>query len=274
MGVQDQGNVADGVLDALDEVLSLVRAHGAGHILQADGIEAHVLELLAHLDVLFDRVDRALGVRDTAGGDGVLGRVLLGGFQRGGDVAEVVQRVKDTQDVDAVLDGQLDELLDDVVMIVLVAEQVLAAKQHLQLGVGHGLADVAQSLPGILAQVTQAGVERSAAPAFHRIVAGLVHFRQDIGKIGIRKTGRHQRLVGITKDSFSNLNFFHVCSSIISRRMRRSRFSWGIHRKRHAAARSRSVSRAIIQYIRCAAESKIKRPLKFCEIRQKFRLRA
>ena len=219
MGVQDQGDIADGVLDALDEVLGLIRAHGAGHVLQADGIEAHVLELLAHLDIFFNRMDRALRVGDAAGRDGVLGGVLLGGLERGGDVAEVVQRVEDTQDVDAVLDGQLDELLDDVVMIVLVAEQVLAAKQHLQLGVGHGLADIAQSLPGILAQVTQAGVERRAAPAFHRIVAGLVHFRQDIGKIGIRKTGRHQRLVGITKDSFSNLNFFHVCSSIFSRRM-------------------------------------------------------
>ena len=39
-GVQDQGNIADGVLDALDEMLSLIRAHGAGHVLQADGVEA------------------------------------------------------------------------------------------------------------------------------------------------------------------------------------------------------------------------------------------
>ena len=53
VGVQDEGNIADGVLDALDEVLGLVRAHGAGHILQADGVEAHVLELLAHLDIFF-----------------------------------------------------------------------------------------------------------------------------------------------------------------------------------------------------------------------------
>ena len=214
MGVQDQGDIADGVLDALDEVLGLIRAHGTGHVLQADGIEAHVLELLAHLDIFFNRVDRALRVGDAAGRDGVLGGVLLGGLERGGDVAEVVQCVEDTQDVDAVLDGQFDELLDDIVMVVLVAEQVLAAQQHLQLGVGHGLADIAQSLPRILAQIAQAGIERRAAPAFHGVIAGLVHFGQDLGKIGIRKTGRHQRLVGITKDSFSNLNFFHVCSSI------------------------------------------------------------
>ena len=214
MGVQDQGDIADGVLNALDEVLGLIRAHGTGHVLQADGVEAHGLELLTHLDIFLDRVDRALRVGDAAGRNGVLGGIFLGGFQRGGDVAEVVQCVKDTQDVDAVLDGQLDKLFNDIVMIMLVAEQVLAAQQHLQLGVGHGLADIAQSLPRILAQIAQAGIERRAAPAFHGVIAGLVHFGQDLGKIGIRKTGRHQRLVGITKDSFSNLNFFHVCSSI------------------------------------------------------------
>ena len=176
-------------------------------------------ESLAHLDIFFNRMHRALRIGDAAGRNGVLGGVFLGGFQRGGDVAEVVQCVEDTQDVDAVLDGQFDELLDDIVMVVLVAEQVLAAQQHLQLGVGHGLADITQSLPRILAQIAQAGIERRAAPAFHGVIAGLVHFGQDLGKIRIRETGRHQRLVGITKDSFSNLNFFHVCSSIFSRRM-------------------------------------------------------
>ena len=234
MGVQDQGDIADGVLDALDEMLSLIRAHGAGHVLQADGVEAHGLEFLAHLDIFLDRVDRTLRVGDAAGRDGVFGGIFLGRLKCGGDVAEVVQCVEDTQDVDAVLDGQFDELLDDIVMVVLVAEQVLAAQQHLQLGVGHGLADIAQSLPRILAQIAQAGIERCAAPAFHGVIAGLVHLGQDIGKIGIRKTGRHQRLVGITKDSFSNLNFFHVCSSIFSRRMALS-----IMRTRHMDEKTR-----------------------------------
>ena len=234
MGVQDQGNIADGVLDALDEMLSLIRAHGAGHVLQADGVEAHGLEFLAHLDIFLDRVDRTLRVGDAAGRDGVFGGIFLGRLKCGGDVAEVVQCVEDTQDVDAVLDGQFDELLDDIVMVVLVAEQVLATQQHLQLGVGHGLADIAQSLPRILAQIAQAGIERRAAPAFHGVIAGLVHLGQDIGKIGIRKTGRHQRLVGITKDSFSNLNFFHVCSSIFSRRMALS-----IMRTRHMDEKTR-----------------------------------
>ena len=83
MGISPQG-----VLNALDEVLGLKGAHGAGHVLQADGLEAHGLEFLTHGDVFFDRVHRALGVGDTAGGDGVLGRVLHRCVQCGAQVTE------------------------------------------------------------------------------------------------------------------------------------------------------------------------------------------
>ena len=198
MGVQDNGHLADGVLDALDEALGLVGAHGARHVLQADGVKAHGLELLAHLHILGHGMDRALGVGDAAGSHGALIGVLLGGLQGGFDIAEVVEGVEDTDHVDAVFDGQLHKLLHHVVMVVLIAQQVLAAQQHLQPGVGHVLADVAQPLPGVLPQVAQAGVKGGAAPALHRIISGLVHGGQDVGIIGVGKAGGHQGLVGVT----------------------------------------------------------------------------
>ena len=196
--MQDDGHFADGVLDALDEALCLIGAHGARHILQADGVEAHLLELLAHLHVLGHGVHGALGVGDAAGSHGAGGGVLLGGLQGGLDVAEVVESIEDTDHVDAVLDGQLYKLFHHVVVVVLVAKQVLAAQEHLQPGVGHVLADVAQPLPGILPQVAQAGVEGGAAPALHRVIAGLVHGGQDVGIVGVGQAGGHQGLVGVT----------------------------------------------------------------------------
>ncbi len=215
--MQNDGHVGQGLLDALDQMLGLIGAHGAGHILEADGLKAHLFKLLAHLNVLVHGVHGTLRVGDAARGDDVP-VVLLGvglhSLEGGFDVAEVVERVEDADDVDAVLDGQLYELLHHVVVIVLVAQQVLAAQQHLQLGVGHVLADVAQTLPGILAQVAQAGVEGGAAPALHRIVPGLIHGLEDVLKIGIGQTGRHQGLVGVTQDSFGDANLFcHKCSS-------------------------------------------------------------
>ena len=220
MGVQNHGNIGQGGLDALDEVLRLEGAHGAGHILEADGLEAHLDQLLAHLHVLLHGVHRALGVGDAAGGDDVA-IVLLGvglhGLQGGLDVAEVVEGVKDANDVDAVLDGQLYKLLHHVVVVVLVAQQVLAPEQHLELGVGHVLADVAQPLPGILPQVAQAGVEGGAAPALHRVVPGLVHGFEDVLEVGVGQTGRHQGLVGVSKDCFGDLDFLcHKSSSVVS----------------------------------------------------------
>ena len=216
--MQDDGHVADGVLDALDEALGLVGAHGARHVLQADGVEAHLLQLLAHLHILGDGVHGALGVGDAAGGHGALVGVLLGGLQGGLDVAEVVEGVEDADHIDAVLDGQLHEFLHHVVVVVLIAQQVLAPEQHLQPGVGHVLADVAQPLPGVLPQVAQAGVEGGAAPALHRVVPGLVHGGQDVGVVGVGQTGGHQGLVGVAQHSLCDLDLFLQigCTSKIS----------------------------------------------------------
>src|SRR5699024_8876858 len=88
----------------------------------------------------------------------------------------IVQSVENSDDVDTVLDGHLDEFVDDVVCIVLVTQNVLTSQKHLQLCVGHSLLKLTQSLPRILVEESEAGVERSAAPALYRIISDLVQF--------------------------------------------------------------------------------------------------
>ena len=85
-------------------------------------------------------------------------------------MARVVEGVEDAEDVDAVLRGELDEAAEDVVGVVPVAEDVLAPEEHLEGRLAPGL-DLAQALPGVLAQKAQADVEGRAAPAFEGIVA-------------------------------------------------------------------------------------------------------
>ena len=207
--MQDNRHITDGVLDALDQVFGFEGAHRAGHVLQAQGVKAHLDQVLAHFNVLFDGVHGALGVADAAGGYGPGRGVLLHGVQGGAQVAEVVQGVEDTDHVDTVLDAQFNELFHHVVMVVLVAQQVLAAQQHLQAGVGHVLADVPQPLKGIFIQIPQAAVERGAAPALNRVVSGLVHGGQDLFKVGIGQPGSHQGLICVTQDGFGELYFLH-----------------------------------------------------------------
>jgi nucleotide-binding universal stress UspA family protein len=125
--------------------------------------------------------------------------VLLDGLDRLLEVAGVVQRVEDAEDVHAVLARERDEPLQHVVRIVLVAENVLAAQQHLQRGLLADRLQLAQALPGILAQKAQADVERRAAPALQRVVARVVHLLGDREDVVRTHAGRPQRLMRIAE---------------------------------------------------------------------------
>ena len=209
MCVENQRHIAYCVLDALEQLLSLVGAHGTSHILQADGLEAHALEFPAHFDILFYSVHRALGVADTAGSDGVLGCILHRCVECGFTVPEIVQRIEDTDDVNSVFNGKLDELFYHVIMIVLIAQQILAAQQHLELVVRQIFPQLPQALPRIFVQIAQAGVKCCTAPAFNGIIPRLIHYRQNVGIICIGQSGCHQGLIGIPQNSFCKLHLFH-----------------------------------------------------------------
>ncbi len=175
MRVQNDGKIHR-VLYAGNEVVCALRGHDACHVLDADGAYAHLFELLYHLDELCRRVNGARGVGNGARGHCAL---LYGLFDGDLEVIGVVERVEDADDVDAVFDRGAHEAAHDIVGIMLVAEDVLSAQEHLELGVGHLGADLAQALPRILAEKAQADIEGSAAPAFYGVESGLVHLFKD-----------------------------------------------------------------------------------------------
>ena len=122
-------------------------------------------------------------------------------------VADVVECVEHAENVHAVLGGLIHEAIHHGIFVVAIAQQVLAAQQHLQAGVGQQFAELPQALPGILIEEADAGVERGATPTFHRPVARLV----DIGASGNHvfhgHPRRHQALVGVAENEFGNINF-------------------------------------------------------------------
>ncbi len=133
----------------------------------------------------FSRVWTGLVVKaDGTGGVGpLLHRLVDGNLQ----VAGIVQSVENTDDVDAVFHGVLHELAHHIVGVVLVAQDILASQEHLQLGVGHFGADLPQPLPGILVQVAQAHIKGGAAPHLGGIIAGLVDGLQNGLKLAVRR---------------------------------------------------------------------------------------
>ena len=194
------------LLDRLDQVVGDVGAEQRGHVLDAQAVGAHFGEFLGQLDVALDGVHRRDGVADR--GLGVLAG-LLDGLQRHQEVTRVVQCVEDTEDVDAVDGHALDALLDDVVGVVAIAEDGLAAQQHLVRGVRHRLLELAHALPRILVQEADAGVERGAAPGFERPEAGLVELLGDREHVGGDHAGGVERLVGVAQDVFTDSDFSH-----------------------------------------------------------------
>ena len=200
----------DGLPQRGDQIEALLRAHDAGHVLDADGLTAHGLHLAGQADVHFEVVDGRQRVADRA--LRVSARRETG-LDRRLDVAHIVQRVEDADDVDAVFNRRLNEAAHGVVRIVAVAQNILAAQQHLELGVLHVLLDGAQALPGVLVQIAQTGIERRTAPAFDRIISGRVHLVERVLEIGQRHARRHQGLLRVAQDGFRNIHFHGLVTS-------------------------------------------------------------
>ena len=156
-------------------------------------------------------MDGAGGVGDGAGSVSALLDGLVNGHLQ---IAHVVERIENTDDVDAVFHGMLHELAHHIIGIVLVAQNVLAAQEHLELGIGHLGADLAQTLPRIFLQIAQAYVKGSTAPHFSRIKTGLIHGLQNGLELAVGQAGSDERLVCIAQNRLSQMHFSHGQTSM------------------------------------------------------------
>ena len=116
------------LLKCLHEVIRLIRRQEAGHILDADGVRAHIFNALCQADPILERICVTQCVRE---GNLCLCTFFLARINRCLQVSKVIQTVKDTKDVDTVCHRLLNEVLNDIVRIVVVAQNILAAEQHL-----------------------------------------------------------------------------------------------------------------------------------------------
>ncbi|CQF62701.1 Uncharacterised protein [Salmonella enterica subsp. enterica serovar Typhimurium str. DT104] len=138
----------------------------------------------------------ALGVRAVAA------YCLQGGFH----IARVVHGIEDAEHIHAVFHRAFDEALHHVIGVVAVAEQVLAAQQHLQRGFGHGFFELAQAQPRVFAEKTNTGVKGGAAPALQRPVAHVIERGGNRQHVIKAQAGGEQRLVSVTQDDIGNGN--------------------------------------------------------------------
>ena len=211
----DVNRDADRLLQLLDQIIAGIGGQQASHILDADGICAHLFQSLGIACKILVVVHRAQGVADAALH---MSALLVGCLNGSLQIAGVVQCIKNADNVDAVGNRLLHKILDRVIRIGAVAQHILAAEQHLQLLMGQLLAQDAQALPRVFVQEADAAVKGSAAPALHGEIVNLIHLRQDGTHLIHRHAGSQQRLMGIAQDNLGNLDrlFGHDCHLSLS----------------------------------------------------------
>jgi len=157
-----------------DQVVGYAGCDDAGHVLNAEGIAAEFFELDAHFHEGVDGVNGAGRVADFAAGV-FAGR--LGGADGRGQVAQIIERIENAEDVAAGVGGAADKGFDDVVREAGVLHDILAAQEHEVRGFRRGFFEGAKAVEWIFPEKAQAGVDRGAAPSFQSAKAESVEER-------------------------------------------------------------------------------------------------
>ena len=125
----------DRCFDSANEVIGVERRQEPGHVFNTERVGSQVLKLFSQIHETVYTVDGADGIAD-GGFDMFAAGLYLSHSPF--DIADIVQCIEDTKDVNAIRRGPLDESFQHIVGIVPISDQVLTAEQHLELGIGHG----------------------------------------------------------------------------------------------------------------------------------------
>ena len=146
------------------------------------------------------------------GADGIYNATLnmcacfLSGTHCAFQVACIVKSIENTDNGYAVINRTVYKFAYNVIGIMVIAQNVLTAQQHLNRGFTQMLFERAQTLPGILVKEAQAGVKCGAAPSLQSIVAGVIQLFQCRQHVADAHSGGSKGLVAVTQDGF---NYFY-----------------------------------------------------------------
>ena len=124
-------------------------------------------------------------------------------------VSNVVQRIEHAEHMDAVSVGRLDEAVADLARVMLVANQILPAREHRKRRVRGVRLYGAQALPRILVEEAEARIERCAAPSLDSPIPYSVHLRQNRQHVANLHARGPQALLAVTDGGIHNLKPWH-----------------------------------------------------------------
>lgn len=202
VGVDVDGEVGVLLADAADKEGGSVGLENTSHILDTKDINVESDKVVNELEIVF-KVILLVGVKHvTAVANGTLANTagLLDSLDTNLELVDVVEGIEDTEDIDTVLLGLLDEVLNGIVGQRSVGNTVSATEEHLEGNVGHKLAHLAESVPRILIEEAHGDIEGGATPALQgvQVVEGMAGLLGNVQQIDGTNTGSKERLVGIT----------------------------------------------------------------------------
>ena len=144
----------------------------AGHVLEAEDVATRPFQVFGQVDIVAERIFGTVGIENISG---VTDRAF-GEFAGFADVASIATRMFSTQLRQSKMRKTsmpgarrlTNEITNDIVGIVGVADAVGAAQQHLGQDVGNLLPQQREPLPRVFGEKPHRHVECRAAPAFER----------------------------------------------------------------------------------------------------------
>ena len=152
----------NGLFQCFHKISCGIRKEQACHILDTDGVCTHLLDLFCGLGP----VVQSVSITQSVGQSYLCMSVLfVGSLYCSLQVAEIVQTVKDTDDIDTVCDGFLYKILYHIICVGAITQNVLSTEQHLQFVCLKPSRNLRSLSHGIFVKETKRCIESSATPA-------------------------------------------------------------------------------------------------------------
>ena len=184
----------------------------AGHVLDDDGVRAHVRQFAAHVH---EALRGMHGGSRVADGAVRLSSGLLGGADGGFHVARVVHAVENAENIHAVLGAHGHEGFHHVIRVIGVAHNVLAAQKHHVGRFGGGLLQGVQTVERPFLQEAKAGVDGGSAPGLQGAEAHGIEDGGDGQHVCRLHAGGRQGLVAVAQNGTVECNRIHIYLTIV-----------------------------------------------------------
>ena len=96
----------------------------------------------------------------------------MNSFDSNLELVDIVQGIKDTEDIDTVLLGLVDEVIDGVIRQRGVSNTVSTTEKHLERNVGNKLSHLSESVPGVLIEESHGNIKGGTTPALKGVQVG------------------------------------------------------------------------------------------------------